>query len=284
MKKVVVITGASTGLGLSLAKSLDKSQYQVYATMRDSSKLSSEDAQELNVKTLDVSNQDSINNSVSEILKEAGRIDVWVNNAGFGFAKTTEEASMDDVQSVMDVNFYGVVRCTKAILPHLREQGSGHIINISSVGGLVGQPFNEIYCASKFALEGYTESLASYVGPEFNLHFTLVEPGAIESKFFENVYASGRVSNPNAPSPYQPMLQTYVHHTQKRLSQTEKRTAQTPEEVAQCIRQCIESDKPPLRVRTSVWAEAFCEKKTASDPDGRQLAQAVHDFFLNPAD
>ncbi len=187
--RVVVVTGASTGLGLSIAIQAARQGAKVYATMRNLNKRDALDnAAEkagvtVNVLPLDVEDTASVESAIDPVISAEGRLDVLIANAGVGYARSTEQASESDIAWVMDVNFMGVVRCVKAVMPTLRQQRSGRVIAISSVGGLVGQPFNEIYCASKFAVEGYIESLASYVGPAFGLHFTAVEPGGISSEF-----------------------------------------------------------------------------------------------------
>ena len=166
-QKVALITGASTGLGFETSILLAKNGYKVYATMRNLEK--QEDlinkAQELNLdiytKHLDVTNVDNVNRVVNDIVETEGRIDILVNNAGAGFVKTTELATDEEIMWQVNLNLMGVIRMTKAVLPTMRSQRDGRIINISSVGGLVGQPFNEIYCATKFGVEGYTESTAS---------------------------------------------------------------------------------------------------------------------------
>ena len=199
-KKIALITGSSTGLGLETASLLAKKGYKVYATMRHLEKqdalmqLSQQDGIDLEVKQLDVTNLDHINQVVTDIINTEGRIDILINNAGAGFVKTTELASDDEIMWQLNLNLMGVIRMTKAVLPYMRNQRDGRIINISSVGGLVGQPFNEIYCATKFGVEGYTEAMASYVQPEFNIKFTLIEPGGIQSEFTNNVMAQLPVS------------------------------------------------------------------------------------------
>ena len=121
------------------------------------------------IRQLDVEQTSSVEACIADMMATEGRIDVLVNNAGAGFVRSTEQATEDEIRRVMDVNFMGVVRCTKAVMPHMRAAASGHIVNISSVGGLVGQPFNEIYCAAKFAVEGYTEAMASYLEEGFGI-------------------------------------------------------------------------------------------------------------------
>ncbi|MEL6822334.1 MAG: SDR family NAD(P)-dependent oxidoreductase, partial [Calditrichota bacterium] len=133
-----------------------------------------------------------------------------INNAGAGFAKTTEHATMEEVEWVTDVNYHGVVRCTKAVLPHMRKQQSGHVINITSVGGLVGQPFNELYCAAKFAVEGYTEGLATYLTQKFGIQFSIIEPGGIVSEFLTSAMQKTVTDGQMTLEPYQSILEKYM--------------------------------------------------------------------------
>lgn len=277
-QKVIVITGCSTGLGLETAVLMASKGHKVYGTMRNTSKsdLLIETAKkaevEVIVKQLDVTNTDSVNNCMAEIMTVEGRIDVLVNNAGAGFIRTTEQATEAEIKWQLDLNFMGVVRTTKAVLPYMREVKKGHIINISSVGGLVGQPFNEIYCASKFAVEGYTESLASYVQPAFNINFSTIEPGGIISEFANNALTQFTESGGMVDDPYKPILECYIASAQKRSGSG---IYQTSKEVAEVVATCIESSNPPIRMRTSKWAEEFSGLKTVADPDGKKLQAQV---------
>lgn len=282
MKKIALITGTSTGLGLSMTLMLAKQGFHVYATMRNLQKKTalenaiSDDIQ-ITIMQLDVQDSVSVNQCVADIIEREGKIDVLINNAGAGFVRNTEQASEADIQWVMDVNYMGVVRCTKAVLPFMREARAGHIINISSVGGLVGQPFNEIYCAAKFAVEGYTESMASYIQPSFNVKFSLVEPGGIQSEFANNVLEQVAQSGGMLDDEYLPILQKYIGGAQSR---NDTGVYQTCDEVSAVVLNCIESEEPPIRVRTSDWSNAFCQLKTQADPDGRLLQKTVIETFL----
>lgn len=282
MKKVALITGTSTGLGLSMTLMLAKQGFHVYATMRNLTKKAELEAaitsdMTVSIKQLDVQDSVSVNQCVVDIIDLEGKIDVLINNAGAGFVRSTEQATEADIQWVMDVNYMGVVRCTKAVLPFMREARAGHIINISSVGGLVGQPFNEIYCAAKFAVEGYAESMASYIQPSFNVKFTLVEPGGIKSEFTNNVLEQVAQSGGLLEDEYLPILQKYIGGAQGR---NETGIYQTSEEVAAVVLECIESQNPPVRIRTSDWSNTFCQLKTQADPEGRKLQQKVIETFL----
>ena len=278
MQKVILITGTSTGVGQSLAVQLAKQNHKVYATMRNLNKktaLESALAQAnttATIKQLDVQNTESINACVQDIIKTEGRIDALINNAGAGFVRTTEQATLEEIQWVLDVNLMGVIRCTKAVLPFMREANNGRIINVSSVGGLVGQPFNEIYCAAKFAVEGYTESLASYVQPAFNIQFTSIEPGGISSEFATNALTQFQQNGGMKDDAYKPLLEAYIASANNRSNDG---VYQTPDEVANIIINCLNNPNPPIRMRTSDWAEDFTQLKTQADPTGKKQQQIV---------
>lgn len=286
MKKTVLITGTSSGLGLATALLFARNNFKVYATMRNLSKkeLLEKEAQKHNLDIsfaeLDVTSVDSINQAVAKIIGEEETIDVLINNAGAGFAKTTEQASDEEIEWVIATNFLSVVRCTRAVLPVMRRQRSGHIINISSVGGLVGQPFNEIYCAAKFAVEGYTEALATYLTRPFGIRFTAIEPGGIVSEFTKSATAKtlGTTGLPN--DEYLPIIQQYLGERQKRAAAGDTLSFQQPEEVAQVILETALSENPPIRKRTSPWAEELCHFKTDSDPAGTLQNEQVISQFL----
>ena len=282
MPKVIVITGTSTGLGVSIAVQAAAQGHKIYATMRDLAKAATLEtaakAAHVTIQTLalDVQDTASVNAAVASIMARDGRIDVLVNNAGAGFARATEQATMDDVHWIMDVNFMGVVRTTKAVLPHMRKARSGRVINITSVGGLVGQPFNEIYCASKFAVEGYTESLACYVEPNFGIHFTAVEPGGIQSEFAATAMKQIAGSGGLLQDEYLPIIQKYLAGAAARGTAA----YQTADDVARVVMDVMEAANPPIRVRTSAWANDLCDLKTSADPDGHKLQKKVVDMFL----
>lgn len=283
MQKNLLLTGCSTGLGISVAVQAAAAGFKVYGTMRNLEKRGALDAAaadagvSVEVLRLDVQETASIEACVAEIIEADGKIDVLVNNAGVGFVRTTEQATEEDVAWVMDVNFHGVVRCTKAVLPHMRGRRSGRVVTVSSVGGLVGQPFNEIYCASKFAVEGYMEGLASYVGPSFDLHFSTVEPGGIVSEFANNALRHFTETGGMIEDEYRPVLEQYMATVQARGAAD---LYQTPDEVAAVVMECIQSDNPPVRVRTSEWGRDLCEFKTVGDPDGKKLQKKVVETFL----
>ena len=285
MSKVILITGTSTGLGTSIAIQAALAGHKVYATMRNLGKRDGLDAAadaagvSLEVLPLDVQDTASIEAAVAEARAREGRIDTLINNAGAGFVRSTEQASEADFLWVMDVNFMGVVRCTKAVIGEMRKARSGHIVTISSVGGLVGQPFNEIYCGAKFAVEGYMEAMASYISPNFGINFSVVEPGGIASEFAANVMKQVEQTGGMLDDEYLPILQKYVGGSQTRQAGSD--IYQTADEVAEVVMRCVESDAPPIRTRTSKWGEAFCALKTELDPDGKKLQAQVVEQFLS---
>ena len=285
MPKVIVITGTSTGLGLALAVQLAGRGHRVHATMRNLDKRAALDAAAagagvtLEVSRLDVQDTASVETAIGAILAAEGRIDTLVNNAGGGFVRSTEQASEAQIAQVLDLNLMGAIRCTKAVLPAMRRARSGHVINISSVGGLVGQPFNEIYCAAKFAIEGYTESLASYMTPSFGINFSAVEPGGISTEFVTTIMSEVQATGGVIEDEYKPILEAYLGGARRRGGSSNAH--QTADEAAAPIVGVVEATDPPVRIRTSAWAEEFTRLKTAADPDGKRLQRQVIERFLS---
>ncbi|MGY8898323.1 MAG: SDR family oxidoreductase [Paraglaciecola sp.] len=277
MQKVILVTGTSSGLGIDIAIQLAAQGHKIFATMRNTDKKTAlleaaEKAQvSLSIKQLDVQNTGSVQRCVEQIIEQEGRIDVLINNAGAGFVRTTEQATEEEIEWVMDVNFKGVVRCIKAVLPHMRQARSGHVINISSVGGLIGQPFNEFYCAAKFAVEGYVESVSTYITANFGINFTNVEPGGIRSEFANNALAQFQGGGGMKEDEYRPILEKYIAGAGSRT----EGVYQTSAEVAKVVTDCVNQPHPPIRVRTSPWAEQFCLLKTERDPSGLKQQQQV---------
>lgn len=288
MKKNVLITGTSSGVGYESALLFAKNGFKVYASMRNLAKggtlkeLAETEGLDIHLIQLDVTDLDSIQTAVDTIVATDGKIDMLINNAGAGFGKTTEQASIQEIKWVTDVNYLGVVYCCRAVIPQMRKQRSGHIINITSVGGLVGQPFNELYCGAKFAVEGYTESLAAYVSDPFNIKFSIVEPGGISTEFMKSAIANtASAEGQLASGEYLPIFQQYIAGTQARAGEGAAQVYQTGAEVAAVILEVAQQEQPPLRVRTSEWAEALCHLKTAADPDGTKLVNQVKSSFLS---
>lgn len=178
MSKVILITGASKGIGLEIARQLQAQGHVVYGTSRNPNK---SDVQDIRLLKLDVQDDTAVTDVVQQVLNENGRIDVLINNAGYDLYGTAEDTSMEELHAQMDTNFYGLVRMTKAVLPTMRRQRSGQIINIGSIGGLISLPLNSAYSASKFALEGYSETLRFEMLP-FNVYVSIVQPGQVKTE------------------------------------------------------------------------------------------------------
>lgn len=273
MARSVLITGCSSGVGEALALQCAEAGWETFATVRKS-----EDATALSAKSADVhpvicdvTNAAAIEAAIESVVREAGKIDALVANAGIGFVRSTEQASEVEVEAVFDVNVMGVFRCVKAALPHMREAGQGHIVAVTSVGGLVGQPFNEIYCASKFAVEGYIEGLASYVTPGFGIDFTLVEPGGITSEFANTVLRKVGETGGILEDDYKPLIERYLGGRGARG----EGVYQSSDEVAEVILNLLGTQNPPLRTRTSTWSEELTALKTQADPDGTKLRDQI---------
>jgi short-subunit dehydrogenase len=176
---VALITGASAGIGRATAEALRDAGYRVFGTSRKSDPQSFDG---ITMLTGDVTSDASVAKLVDDVLSEAGRIDLLVNNAGFGVTGAAEESSIAQVRSLFETNFYGVVRVSNAVLPIMRKQRGGRILNVGSVLGLVPAPYGAYYSASKFAIEGYSESLDHEVR-EFGVRVAIIEPGATRTSF-----------------------------------------------------------------------------------------------------
>ncbi|MBL0743138.1 oxidoreductase [Chryseolinea lacunae] len=185
-KKVWFVTGASQGLGLTLVKKLLREGYRVAATSRNRDELAkavASDGEDFLPLQTDLKNESSVAKSIADTLAHFGAIDVVVNNAGYGLAGSIEELSDEEARGNFDVNVFGLLNVTRQVLPHLRAQRSGHIFNISSIGGFTGAfPGFGIYCATKFAVQGLSESLAAEVAP-FGIQVTAVSPGYFRTNF-----------------------------------------------------------------------------------------------------
>ena len=190
--KSVIITGANRGIGLNTALAFARAGYQVFATMRNPDKAVElkkkilEESLNVVMLAMDVDSDESVNLAMDSILKKKGPVDVLVNNAGIEVHGSVEETEMADFKSVMETNYFGVLRCTKKVLPSMRIQRSGCIINISSVAGRIANSPLGPYMASKFALEAISESLAGEVKP-YNIHVAIVEPGIISTDMARSI-------------------------------------------------------------------------------------------------
>ncbi|WP_340022956.1 SDR family oxidoreductase [Paenibacillus sp. FSL K6-1096] len=243
---VALITGTSSGFGLLTALTLARRGYRVFATMRDLERKNelvqqAEQAgirERLHLLALDVTDEASVASAVQSAIKLAGRIDVLVNNAGFAVGGFVEEVSMETWRRQMETNFFGLIAVTKAVLPFMRAQRSGLIINVSSVSGLTGFPGYAPYAASKFAVEGFSESLRQEM-LSYGVRVVLVEPGSFRTPIWGKGIAG--IHSPEG-SPYRARLEEVL-----RYSRRSAETAPDPQEVADLIARITAKRAPRLR-------------------------------------
>ena len=192
MEKIALVTGSSSGIGFETSLALARNGFHTFASMRNVSKAENlikkgkEENLSIEVIELDVDNEDSIVDAIKKIISEKGRLDVLVNNAGFGQFGVTEDVSVDDFKRQFETNFFSIVRIIQEVAPIMRKQESGIIVNISSVVGRLGLPGSPAYISSKFALEGLSECLRYELG-QFGIKTTLIEPGVIKTNFFDSM-------------------------------------------------------------------------------------------------
>ncbi|MDX2137395.1 MAG: SDR family oxidoreductase [Chloroflexota bacterium] len=235
MQKVVLVTGATKGIGLAIATQLQHKGWRVFGTGR--ALVPSADYPFTPV-ALDVTSDESVAVCVQTVLNAAGRIDAVVNNAGYDLYGAAEETHLAELKAQVETNFYGAVRVTQAVLPIMRAQGSGRIINISSIGGLIALPFNSAYAASKFALEAYTEALRFEVLPH-NIYASLIEPDAVATDTLDTSIREVA----NRGSTYQVTRGHMVNQMRKRGQDS----SITPLQVAEAVVHALRVRRPRLR-------------------------------------
>ena len=280
-ERVVLVTGTSSGIGLAIAIGAANAGWRVVATMRDPSRsqallaAANEAGVHVEVRPLDVVDQLSVQSCIDGVVAEFGRLDAVVNNAGAGHVGTIELETIDDVRAMMEVNFFGAISVSRAALPHLRSSG-GRLVTLSSVGGVVGQPFNEAYCAAKFAVEGFMESLAP-VAASLGVTVVVVEPGAVASAFVTNAKVDPAAML-SAAGPYKAAMQAYITRTRGQFNNA----AQTPQQAAVVVVHALTAANPPFRIQTSEWATNFVGLKLA-DVDGSRVVGATTSW-VTPSD
>ncbi len=258
---ITLITGTSSGIGRELAVQAAAAGHTVVATLRNPDRAGPlRDAAaaagvDLDIRRLDVTDPASIDDCIAGVVRDHGGLDVLVNNAGSGHLGTVEQESLDELRRVMEVDFYGTVAPTRAAMPHLRAS-RGRLVSVTSVGGVVGQPFNEAYCAAKFAVEGFMESLAP-VAALHGVRVSVVEPAAVASGFVDNIGVD-RDALVAAMGDYGPALAAYLERTAGAFA-----TAQSAPDAAAAILEVLQAEAPPFRVQTSAAAVAFAGVKLA---------------------
>ena len=246
-QNVAIVTGSSSGIGYATSLLLARNGFYTYASARNINKSGSlqsvADTERLPLKLiqLDVTDDSSVKAAVEKIVSEKGRIDVLVNNAGYGLFGAFEDLSMDEIKAQFETNFFGVIRITQQVLPIMRnlQNGGGSIVNVSSINGLVPFPVISAYVGTKFALEGLSESMSYELEP-FGIKVILIEPGAIGSNFMKGSVLSKRALDPESP------YSEFVQKVRVKISSDHENATQ-PEEVAKTIVQAILTEKPEFR-------------------------------------
>jgi len=263
MEKVAVITGTSSGIGFETALALAREGYYTYATMRDTTKsdkikeLGQKENLNIDVLELDVDDKNSVKTAIQKILDQKQRIDVLVNNAGWGLWGCVEDVSIDEFKAQFDTNFFSIIRLIQEVGPTMRKQGSGKIINISSVAGRIGFPASPAYISSKFALEGLSESLRLEMAP-FGVDVIIIEPGVIKTNFLNPVRLS---KNSETDTAYSDITNKVVSGI-KMMAEM----GTHPKEVADTIVKAVKDEKPLPRYIVGNDASMFLEaKKSKTD-------------------
>jgi len=263
MEKVAIVTGSSSGIGFETSLALAKEGYFTYATMRDTTKsgkikeIAQKENLKINILELDVDDENSVKAAIAQILDQKQRIDVLVNNAGWGLWGCVEDVSVDEFKEQFETNFFSIIRLIQEVAPTMRKQGSGTIINVSSVVGRIGFPASPAYISSKFALEGLSESLRFEFAP-FGIDVIIIEPGVIKTNFMKNMKMAKKSE-----------LDTVYKDITTKVVSGVKMMAEMgtpPKEVANTIVKAIKDKKPLPRYIVGNDASMFLEaKKSKTD-------------------
>lgn len=243
----ILVTGASTGLGKEMALYLAERGFKVYATIRDMSgaddlfSAAKSRKVQLNVRTLDVTNKVSIQDAVNSIVAECGSIYGVINNAGIGLRGYFEDLDDDEIRLMFDANVFGVMEVTRAVLPHMRKARRGRILLISSVGGRIGSLGVSTYCSTKFALEGFGESLFMELAP-LGIKVCLIEPGIIKTeRWSTNRGIAARAKDPQSP------YYAWFMKSEQEADKLVQRSTATPADVAAVVHEALTAEQPKLR-------------------------------------
>ena len=264
MEKVAIVTGSSSGIGYETSLALARDGFYTFATVRNSKKaekiLQIAKKENLNIEIieLDVDDEKSISVTIEKIISKKQRIDVLVNNAGWGLFGSVEDVSMKDFRAQFETNFFGIISIIQKVAPVMRKQGSGVIVNVSSVAGRIGFPGSPAYISSKFALEGLSESLRYELG-QFGVKTIIIEPGVIKTNFFSSM----KIAEPKPDSPYKEITEKVITGI-KMMAEL----GTPPSEVATTILNAIKEENPRPRYIVGNDAQMFLEaKKTKTDTE-----------------
>jgi len=258
MEKVALVTGSSSGIGFETSLALARNGYHTFATMRNLGKdekikqiIEKEDLS-VEILELDVDNEESVNRAIKTVSEKKGRIDVLVNNAGYGMWGTVEDVSIDEFKEQFETNFFSIIRLIQKVAPIMRKQNSGNIVNISSVAGRIGFPVSPAYISSKFALEGVSESLRVELMP-FGINVIIIEPGVIKTNFFDSMKLSEKSQQDS----------TYKEITDRVISGVKMMAEMGthPKEVADVVIKTLGEEKPLPRYVIGNDAMMFLEAK-----------------------
>jgi NAD(P)-dependent dehydrogenase (short-subunit alcohol dehydrogenase family) len=256
-QKVAVVTGSSTGIGYETSLILARNGFLTYATMRNLNKsesiesITTKENLPINIKQLDVTDDTSVKNAVEAISSETGRIDLLVNNAGYGLNGAFEDLAMDEIKAQYETNLFGLIRTTQAVLPIMRRRKSGTIINISSGVGRFGLPGSSAYVSTKFAVEGLSESMSYELEP-FGIKVVIVEPGVIRTNFVTVV--AKKSQDPN--SPYSQIMQKTATVFENMMA-----NASSPDLVAKVVLNAVTNENPNLRYLAGKDVETWLDSK-----------------------
>jgi len=263
MEKVAIVTGSSSGIGFETSLALAREGYFTYATMRDTTKsnkikeITQKENLKISILELDVDDENSVKTAIAQILDQNQRIDVLVNNAGWGLWGCVEDVSVDEFKEQFETNFFSIIRLIQDVVPTMRKQGSGTIVNVSSVVGRIGFPASPAYISSKFALEGLSESLRFELAP-FGVDVIIIEPGVIKTNFMKNMKMAKKSE-----------LDTVYKDITTKVVSGVKMMAEMgtpPKEVANTIVKAIKDKKPLPRYIVGNDASMFLEaKKSKTD-------------------
>jgi NAD(P)-dependent dehydrogenase (short-subunit alcohol dehydrogenase family) len=271
--KVAIVTGSSTGIGYDTSLILARSGFLTYATMRNLNKsenlksVATKENLPIRIKQLDVTDDVSVTNAIQSISSEAGHIDVLVNNAGYGLNGAFEDLAMDEIKAQYETNVFGLIRTTQAVLPIMRRQKSGAIVNISSGAGRFGFPTGSAYVSTKFAVEGLSESMSYELEP-FGIKVAIVEPGVIRTNFGDGLVVAKKSQDPN--SPYSQMMQRSAAGFEKMM-----KNASSPDVVAKVVLNAIKDENPSLRYLAGSDVETWLggKRKVADEEFHKRMKQ-----------
>ena len=257
MEKVALVTGSSSGIGFETALALARNGYQTFASMRDVKRgtklqeIAKKENLPIRIIEIDVDSEKSVESGIENVISEGTRIDVLVNNAGYGQFGCTEDVSLDDFRKQFETNFFSIVRIIQKVAPIMRKQESGIIVNISSVVGRMGLPGSSAYISTKFALEGLSECLRYELG-QFGIKTTLIEPGVIKTNFFDSMKIPESKTDPK----YKALTENILAGLKMMVEM-----GTSPSKVAEVIIDVINQDEVLPRYTVGTDASMFMEAK-----------------------